>query len=36
MWKQIVYDGFETFYEVNENGEVRNSKTGYVLKLQPT
>lgn len=36
MWKQIVYDGFETSYEVNENGEVRNGKTGYVLKLQPT
>lgn len=31
MWKQLVYDGLETDYEVSDQGEIRNKK-GKVMK----
>ena len=31
-WKQIIIDGEEWHYEVSDSGDVRNTKTGKVLK----
>ena len=32
QWKRIVYDGVEYDYEVSTEGNVRNVKTGHILK----
>ena len=32
MWKKVIYNNQETSYSVSDIGEVRNDKTGYILK----
>lgn len=32
QWKTIIYKDIETFYEVSNDGQVRNKKTNYILK----
>lgn len=33
IWKKIIIDNIETFYSVNNIGEVRNDKTNKLLTL---
>ena len=33
IWKKIIIDNIETFYSVNNIGEVRNDKTNKLLSL---
>lgn len=35
-WKQVIIDGEEWNYEVSNYGNVRNKKTGRILKLHET
>ena len=32
-WKPININGFETIYDVSNYGQIRNRKTGYILKM---
>ena len=32
MWKKVIYNNQETSYSVSDIGEVKNDKTGYILK----
>lgn len=36
QWKKIIYNDIETFYSVSSLGQVRNDKTGRILKQQLT
>jgi hypothetical protein len=32
IWKKIILEGIETFYSVSNKGQVRNDKSGRILK----
>lgn len=32
MWKQIIIEGQETIYSISDEGQIRNNRTGYILK----
>lgn len=34
IWKKIILEGIETFYSVSNKGQVRNDKSGRILKQQ--
>ena len=36
MEKQIFIDGLETNYTISEEGIVKNSKTGRIMKIKET